>query len=76
MTDKSEKLPKLTLPDGKRAYWLPGISGIVLEASLADFVNHQGDARLVVVKQSANGVAHYAVELNKEPPKVKKTDPD
>ena len=49
-----------------RTYWVPGLEGIVLEATLADFIAHQGNARLVISKSSINGKAHYTFDLKKD----------
>jgi hypothetical protein len=56
---------RVTRLAGERAYWLPGVDGVVVEAALADFAGHPGDARLVISKRRTNGVMRYVVELDK-----------
>lgn len=68
MNNKQPTIRAASRPTGERAYWVPGVAGIALEAALADLAGHEGSARLVISKRTVAGKTMYAFELDKDKP--------
>lgn len=65
-TNEPPPRKKIVRPSTVRAYWLPGVAGITLEAAMSDFINHHGGARLVVSKRVVNGQEYYTFDISKD----------